>query len=148
MLNTNPGGPILHYDVTAGIIRHDGKILITQRNLKGSLGGLWEFPGGKQEGDETLEECLVREIREELGIKIRVDGHFSSLKHAYTNFRITLHSFWCTYLGGDPRPLGFVDWRWVKPEELSNFAFPRADQKLLAALLNQKHESKIGRNVP
>ncbi|MDZ7261302.1 MAG: A/G-specific adenine glycosylase [candidate division KSB1 bacterium] len=130
-----PRPPKPHYDVTAGIIWNDGRILITQRPAKGLLGGLWEFPGGKQEQGESLEECLVREIQEELAIQISVDRPFMTVKHAYTHFRITLHAFHCTYLGGEPRTIECSALRWVRPDELPRFAFPKADQKLLEALL-------------
>jgi A/G-specific adenine glycosylase len=95
---------------------------------------LWEFPGGKQEAGETLQECLRREIKEELDIEIRVDQPFMSLDHGYSHFQFTLHAFDCTYLRGKARPLGCADFRWVRIEDLAKYALPRADQKLAAAL--------------
>jgi len=125
-----------HYDVTAGIIRgEDGRILLAQRPASGLLGGLWEFPGGKQESGESLEECLKRELREELRIEVRVDERLASVNHAYSHFAITLHGFACTHLSGEPQAIGCADWRWIRPAELENFALPRADRKLLDALL-------------
>jgi A/G-specific adenine glycosylase len=126
--------PRPHYDITAGIIWKGERFLIAQRRPGGLLGGLWEFPGGKQEQGESLKQCLRREIMEELGIRIRVDGPFMSLKHGYTHFRFTLHAFHCTYLRGRPRPLGCAAYRWVQISELQNYALPRADQKLAEAL--------------
>ena len=124
-----------HYDVTAGIIRgQDGRILLAQRPASGLLGGLWEFPGGKQEPGESLEECLKRELREELRIEVRVDERLPSVKHAYSHFAITLHGFACTHLSGEPQAIDCADWRWIRPEELSDFALPRADRKLLDAM--------------
>ena len=76
--------PTLHsVEVSAALIFRDGKILITQRHAKSHLGGLWEFPGGKREPGETFEQCLVRELREELGIEVEVGGLFEEISHAY-----------------------------------------------------------------
>jgi A/G-specific adenine glycosylase len=129
-----PRPPIPHYNITAGIIWRGERFLIAQRRPNDLLGGLWEFPGGRQEEGETLEQCLRREIMEELGIRIRVDGHFKSLKHGYSHFRFTLHAFQCTYLRGKPRPLGCAAYRWIQIPRLRDYPMPRADQKLAAAL--------------
>ncbi|MFQ5709066.1 MAG: A/G-specific adenine glycosylase [bacterium] len=124
-----------HFNVVVGIIWNQGKILIDQRPKEGLLGGLWEFPGGKQEPGETLEACLVREIREEMNIGIRVQGPFLTVKHAYTHFRITLFSFQCQLVRGVPQPRNAIDWSWVSPHDLPNYAFPKANKKILDALL-------------
>jgi A/G-specific adenine glycosylase len=123
-----------HYDVTAAVIHHNGKILIAQRPLEGMLGGLWEFPGGKQKPGETLVECLQREILEELGLQIEVGQPIISVKHSYTHFKITLHAFSCHLLQGRPQTLGVAAWRWVTLAELDVFPFPRTDLKIIAAL--------------
>jgi len=124
-----------HYDVVVGIIWHKGRIFIDQRPENGLLGGLWEFPGGKQEDGETLEECLEREIREELDIRIKVKKHFLTVRHAYTHFKITLHSFQCKFLQGKPTPKKGIDWKWVYPQEMTEYAFPKANKRILEALL-------------
>lgn len=127
--------PTPHYDVTAGVIWNgDGRVLIAQRPTEGLLGGLWEFPGGKQEAEESLEACLQREIREELGIEISVGERIAAVDHAYTHFRITLHAFHCTHKAGEPEALGCADWRWVTLDELDDFAFPKADRTVIDAL--------------
>ena len=126
--------PIPHYMVTCGIIWKGAHILISRRPEEGLLGGLWEFPGGKQEPEESLEACLQREIREELGIEVEVGSLLTSIRHAYSHFRITLHAFPCRYLSGKPQPLGCTDFRWVLPQELSDYAFPAADLKILKLL--------------
>jgi A/G-specific adenine glycosylase len=133
----NPARKIPHYDVTAAIIRRGGKILITQRPEKGLLGGLWEFPGGKKEPGETLEACLLREIAEELGIEIAVGERFMQVRHAYSHFRITLHTFFCRHRQGRIQKIGIQDYRWVKPEELGLFAFPRADRRVIEGLMQK-----------
>lgn len=130
-----PRKPVPHYHVTAGVIWKGGKILITRRPPKGLLGGLWEFPGGKQEKGESLEDCLIREIKEELDISIRVRERLISVKHAYTHFRITLHAFRCQYLKGQIRLNGVDDCKWIKPQDLDRFAFPGADRKVIERIL-------------
>ncbi len=124
-----------HYNVAIGIIWKGGKILIDQRPEEGLLGGLWEFPGGKQEPGETLEECLEREVREEMDIQIRVQGPFLTIPHTYSHFKITLHSFQCQHVEGEPRPKKAINWKWVSPREINRYAFPQANKKILDALL-------------
>ena len=123
-----------HYQIGAAVIRRNGKILITQRPLDGMLGGLWEFPGGKQHDGETLEQCVAREIREELAIQIDVGAHIISVDHAYSHFSITLHCFDCRVRAGRIRKLGVAAFRWVTTAELDQYAFPKADRVVLAAL--------------
>jgi len=129
-----PKKKLPHYDVTAAVIRRADQILIARRPLEGMLGGLWEFPGGKQETGETLPECLRREIREELGLEIEVGEQLTTVKHSYTHFKITLHAFACHLVSGQPQKLGVADWRWVTLPELDTFAFPRTDLKIIETL--------------
>jgi len=136
----SPKKQIPHFDVTAAVIRNNKKILITQRPEKGLLGGLWEFPGGKKESEESLEGCLKREIREELNIDIEVGERFLQVRHAYTHFRITLHCFFCRKLKGRITPNGVMDYHWVYPKELDRFPFPRADQKVIEYLTRIGHD--------
>src|SRR5438445_9702660 len=93
-------------EVSAGLVFRDGKLLITQRHADAHLGGLWEFPGGKREGDETFEECLVRELREELGIEVEVGVAIESLTHDYPEKTVLLKFFRCRWKANEPRPLG------------------------------------------
>jgi len=128
-----------HYDVVAGIIWQNGhsdaeRFLIAQRPLAGLLGGLWEFPGGKQEAGETLPQALSREIVEELGIEIEVGRFLTTLKHTYTHFRITLHAFHANHRSGRPQNLAVADHAWVTLAELDNYAFAVTDRKIIAAL--------------
>ncbi len=126
-----------HYDVTAGMIWNArGELLIAQRPLDGLLGGLWEFPGGKTEPGETLEACLARELREELGIAVEVGALFVVVRHAFTHFRITLHAFTCRYDAdsGEPQALGVRDWAWVSPDRLDAYSFGKADRQVIAEL--------------
>ncbi len=122
------------YTVVAGVIQNEGKILITKRKEEGLLGGLWEFPGGKVEEGETPEQALIRELREELQVDVKV-GHFLlQIPHRYTHFCILLKVYEAEILSRSVHPLGVADYRWVLPSELSQFAFPSADRKILAYL--------------
>lgn len=124
-----------HYQVAAGVIWDaDGRFLIAQRPLNGLLGGLWEFPGGKQEDGETLPQALRREIREELAIDISVGEPVVIVKHAYTHFRITLHAFHARHTSGKPRHIGVADHAWVHLADLDQYAFAVTDRKIIAAL--------------
>lgn len=128
-----------HYDVAAGVIwagaQYRSRLLIAQRPPDGMLGGLWEFPGGKLEAsDADLPACLRREIDEELGIAIEVGDLLTTVRHAYTHFRITLHAFHARHIAGTPQAIGCQDWRWVELEEVAAFPLPVTDQKIVAAL--------------
>ena len=123
-----PRGPRPHHHIAAAVIhRRDGRILIAQRLPDGLLPNLWEFPGGKQEPGESLPTCCRREIREELGIGIRVGRRFARIDHAYSHYSVTLHFFECRHSSGHPRTLGCQAFRWVRPGDLARFAFPRAN---------------------
>jgi len=125
-----PRRALPHYDVTAGVIWRDGRVLLAQRLPDRLLGGLWEFPGGKREPGEALEECLRREVREELGIEIEVGALLMTLVHAYTHFRITLHVFTCRHTGGEAQALDVAAWRWVALDELAHFPMAVTDQQI------------------
>jgi len=140
-----PRKPKPHYQVAAGLIRRGDELLIAQRPAEGMLGGLWEFPGGKQEPGETLPECLVREIREELGIKIEVDERLTSVDHAYSHFSITLHAFAARYVCGTPQALGCAAWRWVAPEALDDFALSRADRLIVEFMREHAQHKELFR---
>jgi mutator protein MutT len=121
-------------EVSAALIFRAGKLLITQRHAKTHLGGLWEFPGGKREADETFEQCLVREIREELGVEISVGELFAEVAHAYPEKSVHLKFFICQLLSGEPQPLDCAAVNWVAKTELADFEFPAADAQLLEKL--------------
>lgn len=121
-------------EVSAGLVFRNGLLLITQRFLKDHLGGLWEFPGGKLEGQETDEACLRRELREELGIEIEVQELIESIQHDYPGKSVFLKFFRCALLKHEPAPLGCQALAWVNAAQLANYAFPEADQKLLGKL--------------
>ena len=121
-------------EVSAALIFHDGKLLIAQRHADAHLGGLWEFPGGKREAGETFEQCLVREIREELGVEISVGELFEEIRHDYPEKSVHLKFFLCRLLSGEPQPLGCAAFLWVGKAELDDHPFPAADARLLEQL--------------
>ena len=121
--------PVPHYTVAAAVIRRDEQVLITQRPVKGLLGGLWEFPGGKMQPGESLAECLQREICEELATDVLVGNGLGVYKHAYTHFRVTLHAFWCSLPAQqEPRLVEAPDLCWVRPVELAQFPMGKIDR--------------------
>ena len=121
-------------DVAAALVFRDGKLLITQRHAGAHLGGLWEFPGGKLEAGESFEQCLIREIREELGVEISVGELFEEISHDYPEKSVRLKFFICQLLSGEPQPLDCAGVKWVAKTELAGFEFPAADARLLLKL--------------
>ncbi|NQU38986.1 MAG: A/G-specific adenine glycosylase [Lentisphaerae bacterium] len=123
--------PVPHMDVAACVIRRGPKILIARRRPDQMLGGLWEFPGGKQEPGETLEQTAGREIDEEIGITIRVRSKLGAIPHAFSHFKMTLHVFDCTPVRGRARAVTVDAIRWVTVSELRDYPFPAADLKIV-----------------
>jgi mutator protein MutT len=121
-------------EVAAGLIRHDGRYLITRRKPGVHLAGFWEFPGGKREADESLMECLQRELFEELGIRVDLPIPYRIVRHEYPEKTVELHFFRCAIEEGEPEPVDCAEIRWVRPEELTQFEFPSADQVIIEAL--------------
>ena len=121
-------------EVSAGLVFRSGKLLITQRHTNTHLGGLWEFPGGKREPNETFEECLARELREELGIEVEVDEVLESLTHTYPEKTVSLKFFRCRWKQNEPQPIDCHDLKWVTAAELRDYEFPAADARLLERL--------------
>jgi len=121
-------------EVSAALILRGGKLLITQRHAGAHLGGLWEFPGGKREPGESFAACLVREIREELGVEISVGEMFEEIAHDYPEKSVYLKFFRCRLLSGEPQPLDCAAVKWVDRSELDRHEFPAADAQLLAKL--------------
>ena len=121
-------------EVSAALIFRDGQLLITQRHAASHLGGLWEFPGGKREAGETFEQCLVREIREELGVVISVGELFEEIRHDYPEKSVHLKFFICQLISGEPQPLDCAAVKWIDQAGLDTHEFPAADAQLLEKL--------------
>jgi mutator protein MutT len=119
--------------VTAAVIEHDGRLLVTRRPKGVHLEGYWEFPGGKCDAGESLAACLARELREELDVEARVGEEVFTTAHAYADRRVELHFFRCE-LHGQPRPLLGQEMRWVPRHELATLEFPPADDELIHRL--------------
>ena len=138
--------PVPHIDVAAGVIWERGcppddrgaRILIAQRRADDMLGGLWEFPGGTVESGETFEDALRRELREELAIEVTVGPLVTTVDHAYSHFRMSLHVFHCRHTAGRPRALGCADFSWVLPSEITGYALSVADQAVVRTLWAQR----------
>ncbi len=129
-----PKARLPHHDIAAGVIWKSGRVLIDRRRAEGLLGGLWEFPGGKRQAGESLEDALLREVREEVGIDIDVARPMTTVRHAYSHFRITLHAFHARHRAGRARPIACDAVKWVRPSGLGRYAFPKANHPLLAML--------------
>jgi len=130
-----PKKEVPHYTVTAAVLWRDGKVLLAKRPSTGLLGGMWEFPGGKQEAGESLAEALQREIREELAAGIRVNEPYGVYRHAYTHFRITLHAFFCEIVDGEPRALEAQEIRWLTVSELVDYPMGKVDRQIALRLM-------------
>jgi A/G-specific adenine glycosylase len=131
-----PKPPIPHHIVTAAVISRGAQVLIARRPLHGLLGGMWEFPGGKRQEAEDLKVCLMREIREELGVEIETGSQIGVFRHAYTHFRVTLYAYECRLVDGEPRPLQVAELRWVKPEKLSDYPMGKIDRQISQTLVS------------
>ena len=122
-------------DVVAGVIRGaDGRLLISQRMPDDTLGGYWEFPGGKVDPGEELKPAPARELREELGIEAEIGAEVQHIVHAYPDRDVRLFFFEARILSGEPQKLEVADFRWVTLDELMNYQFPEADIPLLELL--------------
>lgn len=121
-------------EVAAAVLFRQGRLLITQRLPGSHLPGLWEFPGGKRKPGESIRECLVREIREELNIGVVVGELFETIEYAYPEKTVCLKFFKCRYAGGDIQALGCQRFAWVTPEDLGNYPFPPANESLMKRL--------------
>lgn len=110
-------------------------ILLARRKPESHLGGLWEFPGGKKEVGETLEDCLRREVKEELGVDISEPLPFHALHYQYPEKGVELHFFTCSIIQGIPQALACAEITWVYKHELNSFAFPPADIPVVHKIL-------------
>ena len=132
----SPRKKIPHHTIGVGLVTNgSGDLLIALRPDDAMLGGLWEFPGGKKETSESIEETVERELNEELGVTVEVGEKFMDLKHAYSHFKITLHAYWCTISDGVPKPKSSNEIRWVSLEEIDKYPFPKANKVLINKLL-------------
>ena len=125
--------------VAAAVIEKEGSFLITKRLKRSHLGHCWEFPGGKLERGETLEECVIRECKEELNISVKPLHKIQELVHHYPEVSVHLHFFLCDHLSGEPQAIECADFSWVTPSDLTQYEFPEADR----AIINQLQMSSF-----
>ena len=123
------------FEVGCAIIHKNGKLLIAQRHLQDSFGGYWEFPGGKREQDETIEECLAREAFEELGIRIHPERLLCNRIHGVPERRISLFFFFCTWVSGESQTIDCKDFKWVSREDIRHYTLLPGDLEVLEDLI-------------
>ncbi|MHB1184732.1 MAG: A/G-specific adenine glycosylase [Desulfobulbia bacterium] len=125
--------------MASGILQHQGKIYIQKRLPDDVWPNLWEFPGGGIHEDETPEQALVREYREETGFAIQGLKKITTITHSFTKYRVTLHCYHCRLRGNGTTPVlhAAQEFRWVTPEELENFAFPSPHRRLINRLAGE-----------
>lgn len=126
-----------HHQIGVGIIINENEeVLIALRPEDAMLGGMWEFPGGKQEENEEIEETVIRELKEELGVEVSITKPFMKLDHAYSHFKITMHAYLCKLENGMPDPQSSQEIRWISIDKLADYPFPKANRKLTEKLMN------------
>ena len=121
--------------VVCGIIFKEDKILLCRRKAEKSLGGYWEFPGGKVEPDESESEALIRELKEELSLQVEIGDHFKTIVHQYEQIQIELIAYTCKFIQADFRLVDHDEIQWVKKKELPNFHLAAADIPISEALV-------------
>lgn len=121
-------------DVGCAIIHRGAELLIAQRHLEDSFGGYWEFPGGKREEGETIEECLVREVREELAILVRPHRLLCRKPIESSGKKIVLFFYFCEWQEGEPRAVECRDFRWVSKDGIRPYVFLPGDLEVLEDL--------------
>jgi len=121
--------------VTAAIFCKDGKYLICQRAQDDTLPLLWEFPGGKTEDGETLEECIIRECKEELAVDIKVLEEFGRTKYPHAGNELVFCFFMAEIVSGELAVIVHEQIRWVSTAELVNYTFCPADVEIVEKLM-------------
>jgi 8-oxo-dGTP diphosphatase len=122
-------------EVGAALITRDGKYLITQRKEGDSFGGFWELPGGKREPGETMEQCVIRELKEELDLDVILNGFFRMVVYPYPHRLVKLNIYWSSIpADAEPKSIECQAYAWVDPKELPAYHFPDADQELVQEL--------------
>ncbi|HEY46370.1 MAG: hypothetical protein AMJ88_06640 [Anaerolineae bacterium SM23_ 63] len=139
----SPRRQIPHITAAAAVLRRGERVLIGRRPEGVLLGGLWEFPGGRLEAEESLESCLRREIGEELGVEVEVGAKRGAYDHAYTHFRVTVHAFECTLIRGEPQAIEHTEIRWVSPERLKDYPMGKIDRSIAHTILEDTDQLSV-----
>ena len=119
------------------IIRRGRDFLIAQRKKNDSFGNYWEFPGGKKNDDESFEQCVVREAREEVGLEVRVEQKLMEIRRPYNQKIIWLNFYLCSLVSGEPCALDCQKTQWVDVTGLKAFKFPPANERVIGRLLER-----------
>lgn len=124
--------------VACALVDADGRVLLAQRPPGKQLAGMWEFPGGKVEPDETPEETLIRELREEVGIVTRAAclAPLTFASHSYESFHLLMPLYVCRRYEGTAMPLEGQALKWVRPRDMRNYPMPPADEPLIPFLID------------
>ncbi len=129
-------------EVGVALILREGRYLIARRKPHVHMGGLWEFPGGKCEEGECPEECVRREVLEELGVEITPPIYLMRHTHEYVEKTVALIVFDCSIKRGEPEALDCAEFRWVRPHEIGELEFPPADVPIITVLLEREGEGR------
>ncbi|MFM2483131.1 8-oxo-dGTP diphosphatase MutT [Celerinatantimonas sp. YJH-8] len=123
-------------DVVVGVIVKGAQILIAKRSETQHQGGLWEFPGGKVESDESQPQALVRELNEELGLEVESEccEKMFDIQHQYPDKQVILHIYWVEHFAGQAEGKEGQPIRWVDYQDLSHYEFPAANHPILQAI--------------
>ena len=127
--------PVPEHHLAVGVIYRDNEVLLTQRQLDGLLGGLWEFPGGRLAEGETAEAACVRHIADVVNLSVTNVRSLTRVRHAYTHFKIVVDVFQCDYRAGEVVLKGPRDAKWVEVAALQDYPLPRATHKFLEKLI-------------
>ena len=125
---------LTRHEVAAGIVWSGSEVLIARRMDHDHQGGRWEFPGGKRRGAETIEQCLRREMLEEIGLEVEVGPLWRALTHVYPDRAVSLYFHLCESVRGTPRAIECAEVRWIPPDALARLPFVEGDLPILPDL--------------
>ena len=135
--------PLPHKHVSVAVIWNEtgDRLLVDRRPAEGLFGGMWEFPGGKIEAGETPQDCVKREVQEELAIEVEVGKQLTTVDRTYTHFKVTLEVFYCRHVSGEPQTIACDEIRWVTLAELAELPFPAANVEIIEAIAAERGET-------
>jgi A/G-specific adenine glycosylase len=140
--------PVPRRVATAGVLRRSGRVLIARRPPGKLLGGLWEFPGGKRRSGESIQACLRRELKEELGVDVAVSQPLGQVRHTYSHFHVVVHVFTCRLLHGEPTALEHSDLRWAVPAQLRRYPMGKVARTIARAVASAETLAPGSSDVP
>ena len=135
-------------DAAIAIVLKGGKVLVCQRKDDDTFGGFWEFPGGKCEDGETLEQCLARELEEEIGIRARPIQRLATVEHDYPTAQVRLHPFVCRHEAGEVEHRECQASHWNDPPLLRDYRFPPANETLIEEAIAYLSARRDGGTIP